>query len=51
MMLPRPVTFGDRPDVLITAIAAGLIGLVLLLPVGAEQGKRSATAVTAQADA
>ncbi len=34
--------FSDEPDVLITVVVAGLVGLVLLLPLGAEMGKRSA---------
>ena len=34
--------FSDKPDVLITVVVAGLVGLVLLLPLGAEMGKRSA---------
>jgi BASS family bile acid:Na+ symporter len=40
--------FSDRPNVLITVIVAGLIGLMLLLPIGAEMGKRSATTTTAK---
>ena len=42
--------FSDSPNVLITVIAAGLIGLVLLLPIGAELGKRSTATGAAQAD-
>jgi ACR3 family arsenite transporter len=34
--------FSDSPNVLVTVIVAGLIGLVLLLPLAAELGKRSA---------
>ncbi len=45
------MNFSDSPNVLITVIAAGLIGLVLLLPIGAELGKRSMAAGAAQADA
>lgn len=45
------MNFSDSPNVLITVIAAGLIGLVLLLPIGAELGKRSSAAGAAQADA
>ena len=33
--------FTDSPNVLITVVAAGLIGLVLLLPIGAELGRRN----------
>ncbi|MCL1692230.1 MAG: bile acid:sodium symporter [Actinomycetia bacterium] len=44
------MNFSDSPNVLITVIAAGLIGLVLLLPIGAELGKRSTAPGTAQAD-
>jgi BASS family bile acid:Na+ symporter len=33
--------FADRPDVLVTVIVAGLVGLVLLMPLGAEIGRRS----------
>lgn len=43
--------FADSPDVLMTVIAAGLIGLVLLLPIGAEVGKRSTAVGDAEADA
>jgi BASS family bile acid:Na+ symporter len=43
--------FSSSPNVLITVVAAGLIGLVLLLPIGAELGKRSTTAGSAPADA
>ena len=32
--------FSDKPNVLITVVVGALIGLVLLLPVGAELGKR-----------
>jgi len=35
--------FSDQPDVLSTVIVGALIGLVLLLPLGAEFGKRSST--------
>jgi len=35
--------FSDQPDVLSTVIVGALIGLVLLLPLGAEFGKRSPT--------
>jgi ACR3 family arsenite transporter len=35
--------FSDSPNVLVTVIVAGLIGLVLLLPLAAELGKRAAT--------
>ncbi len=45
------MNFSSSPNVLITVVAAGLIGLVLLLPIGAELGKRSTAAGTAQADA
>ena len=33
--------FSDSPDVLVTVIVAGLVGLVVLLPIAAEFGKRS----------
>ncbi len=33
--------FTDSPNVLVTVIVAGLIGLVLLMPIGGELGKRS----------
>jgi predicted Na+-dependent transporter len=33
--------FADTPDVLITVIVAGLVGLVLLLPIAGELGKRT----------
>lgn len=33
--------FSDSPDVLVTVIVAGLVGLALLLPIAAEFGKRS----------
>ena len=33
--------FSDSPNVLVTVIVAGLVGLVLLLPLAAELGKRS----------
>jgi ACR3 family arsenite transporter len=32
--------FSDKPNVLITVIVAGLIGLVILMPIAAELGKR-----------
>jgi ACR3 family arsenite transporter len=35
--------FSDSPNVLVTVIVAGLVGLVLLLPLAAELGKRAAT--------
>ena len=35
--------FSDQPEVLSTVIVGALIGLVLLLPLGAELGKRSST--------
>jgi ACR3 family arsenite transporter len=34
--------FSDSPNVLVTVIVAGLVGLVLLLPLAAELGKRAA---------
>ena len=43
--------FSDKPDVLITVVVAGLIGLVLLMPIGAELGKRTAGESTAGVDA
>ncbi len=33
--------FSDNPDVLVTVMVAGIIGLVVLLPIAAEFGKRS----------
>ena len=33
--------FSDSPDVFITVIVGALIGLVLLMPIGAELGKRA----------
>ena len=45
------MNFSDSPNVLITVSAAGLVGLVLLLPIGAERGKRSAARETVRADA
>ena len=41
--------FSDQPNVLVTVIVAGLLGLALLLPLGAEMGKRSTTTTTAEA--
>ena len=43
--------FSDKPNVLITVIVAGLIGLVLLMPIGAELGKRTAGSSAESADA
>ena len=34
--------FADSPDVLITVVVGALIGLVLLMPIGAEMGRRAA---------
>lgn len=42
--------FSDSPNVLITVIVGALIGLVLLMPIGAELGKRAGVADTAQSD-
>ena len=50
-MVVGAMNFSDSPNVLITVIAAALIGLVLLLPIGAELGKRSTALGTAQSDA
>ena len=36
--------FSDDPDVLVFIIVAALIGLVLLMPIGGELGKRSRVA-------
>ena len=36
--------FSDDPDVLVFIIVAALIGLVLLMPIGGELGKRSQAA-------
>ncbi len=33
--------FSDKPDVLITVVVAGLLGLAILLPIGAELGKHA----------
>lgn len=33
--------FADKPNVLATVIVAGLVGLVVLMPIGAELGKRA----------
>lgn len=33
--------FSDKPNVLITVIVAGLLGLAILMPIGAELGKRA----------
>jgi BASS family bile acid:Na+ symporter len=41
--------FSDSPNVLVTVIVAGLIGLALLLPVAAEFGKRGTPAADAPA--
>ena len=43
--------FSDKPDVLITVVVAGLIGLVLLMPIGAELGKRAPAKRAKSADA
>ena len=43
--------FSDKPDVLITVVVAGLIGLVLLMPIGAELGKRAPAKTAESADA
>ena len=40
-------SFSDSPNVLITVIVGALIGLVLLMPIGAELGKRSGSDDTA----
>ena len=39
--------FSDKPNVLITVIVAALIGLVLLLPIAGEFGKRAKSGGTA----
>jgi BASS family bile acid:Na+ symporter len=36
--------FSDKPDVLVTVIVAGLVGLALLLPLAAELGRRTPAA-------
>jgi len=41
-MLVGAQNFSDSPNVLITVIVGALIGLVLLMPIGAELGKRAA---------
>ena len=35
--------FADRPDVLVTVVVVALIGLALLMPIGAELGRRAGT--------
>ena len=42
--------FSDSPNVLITVIVGALIGLVLLMPIAAELGKRTTGAATADVD-
>jgi predicted Na+-dependent transporter len=39
--------FADKPDVLVTVIVAGLVGLVLLLPLAGELGKHTTSATPA----
>jgi hypothetical protein len=39
--------FSDKPDVLVTVIVAGLVGLVLLLPLAGELGKHTTSATPA----
>ncbi|MGA7688331.1 MAG: bile acid:sodium symporter [Jiangellales bacterium] len=46
-MVVAAQNFSDKPNVLITVVVAGLIGLVLLIPLGGELGKRTKPA-TAQ---
>ena len=43
--------FSDQPNVLITVIVGALIGLVLLMPIGAELGKRTPGKSVESADA
>lgn len=43
--------FSDKPNVLITIIVGGLIGLVILMPLGAELGKRMPGKTAESADA
>ena len=43
--------FSDSPDVLITVVVGALIGLVLLMPIGAELGKRMPEKSTESSDA
>ena len=40
-MVVAAQNFSDKPNVLITVVVAGLIGLVLLIPLGGELGKRT----------
>ena len=40
-MVVAAQNFSDKPNVLITVVVAGLIGLVLLIPLGGELGKRN----------
>ena len=39
-------SFGDRPNVLVLLAAAGLVGMVLVMPLAAEIGSRSGTQAT-----
>jgi len=43
-MVVAAQNFSDKPNVLITVVVAGLIGLVLLIPLGGELGKRGRSA-------
>jgi predicted Na+-dependent transporter len=38
--------FADRPDVLVMLAAAGLLGMIVVIPVAGEFGRRSAAAIT-----
>ena len=39
-MVVAAQNFSDKPNVLLTVIVAGIIGLVLLMPIAGELGKR-----------
>ena len=47
-MVVAAQNFSDQPNVLVTVVVAGLLGLVILLPLGAEKGKRSTTTTPAK---
>lgn len=43
--------FADKPNVIVLLAAAGLLGMVLVMPVAAHMGKRSQNSIAAEADA
>ncbi|MGI9584297.1 MAG: bile acid:sodium symporter family protein, partial [Acidimicrobiia bacterium] len=43
--------FSDSPDVLVTVMVAGIVGLIVLLPIAGEFGRRSATGDSSSAQA